>query len=240
MILYPAIDILGGRAVRLVEGDYARETVYADDPVDAALRWAEEGSHHLHVVDLDGARDGEPKNLELVRRIADEVPFPIQVGGGLRNEKAVANVLRAGAERVVIGTAALRDPRFLQRMIDRHGERIAVGIDARGGNVSLAGWTETSEVPATEAVAELTLRGVSRFVFTPIEVDGTLAGPGLRELATVAGSTSASIIYSGGIGSLEDLETLRREAAPNVEGVIVGKALYEGRFEVADAIAALA
>ncbi len=240
MILYPAIDILGGRAVRLVEGDYARETVYADDPVEAALRWAEEGSHHLHVVDLDGARDGEPKNVELVRRIADEVPFPIQVGGGLRNEKAVANVLRAGAERVVIGTAALRDPRFLQRMIDRHGERVAVGIDARGGNVSLAGWTETSEVPATEAVAELTVRGVSRFVFTPIEVDGTLAGPGLRELATVAGSTGASIIYSGGIGSLEDLEALKREAAPNVEGVIVGKALYEGRFDVADAIAALA
>jgi phosphoribosylformimino-5-aminoimidazole carboxamide ribotide isomerase len=240
LILYPAIDILGGNAVRLVEGDYERGTVYDADPVDAALRWAEEGSHYLHVVDLDGARSGEPANLEVVRRIADSVPFPIQVGGGLRDEENVANVLRAGAERVVIGTAALRDPRFLQQMLDRHGERVAVSVDARGGNVSLAGWTETSRVPATEAVAELSLRGVSRFIFTPIEVDGTLAGPGLRELATVAGSTTASIIYSGGIGSLEDLELLCEQAAPNVEGVIVGRALYESRFNVADAIAALA
>src|SRR5262249_14681744 len=151
VILYPAIDILGGRAVRLYEGDYERETTYDADPVDAAERWAEEGSHYLHVVDLDGARSGKPENLETVQRIADTVPFPIQVGGGLREEEAVASVLRAGAERVVIGTAALRDPRFLQQMLERHGERVAVGIDARGGNVSLSGWTETSKVPATEA-----------------------------------------------------------------------------------------
>jgi phosphoribosylformimino-5-aminoimidazole carboxamide ribotide isomerase len=240
VILYPAIDILGGRTVRLVEGDYERETTYDADPVDAALRWAEEGSHYLHVVDLDGARGGKPENLEVVRRIADRIPFPIQVGGGLRDEENVASVLRAGAERVVIGTAALRDPRFLQRMLDRHGERVAVSVDARGGNIALAGWTETSQVPATEAVAELSTRGVSRFIFTPIEVDGTLQGPGLRELALVAGSTTASIIYSGGVGSLEDLALLREQAAPNVEGVIVGRALYEGRFNVADAIAALA
>ena len=155
MILYPAIDIRGGRAVRLVEGDYDRETEYDADPVDAAIRWADEGSHYLHVVDLDGARAGKPKNLELVRRIADSVPFPIQVGGGLRDAECVANVLRAGAERVVIGTAAFRDPRFLQTMIDAHGERIAVAVDARAGRISLSGWTETSEVPVTEAVAEL-------------------------------------------------------------------------------------
>jgi phosphoribosylformimino-5-aminoimidazole carboxamide ribotide isomerase len=240
LILYPAIDIRGGRTVRLLEGDYARETVYDADPLDAAQRWADEGSHYLHVVDLDGARTGTPENLETVQRIADSIPFPIQVGGGLRDEENVANVLRAGAERVVIGTAALRDPRFLQQMIERHGERIAVSIDAREGNVSLAGWTETSRVAATEAVAELSVRGVQRFIFTPIEVDGTLAGPGLRELAVVAGSTSASVIYSGGIGSLEDLALLREQAAPNVEGVIVGRALYEERFTVADAIAALA
>jgi phosphoribosylformimino-5-aminoimidazole carboxamide ribotide isomerase len=240
LILYPAIDILGGRTVRLLEGDYARETVYDADPLDAAQRWADEGSHYLHVVDLDGARSGNPENLETVQRIADSIPFPIQVGGGLRDEENVANVLRAGAERVVIGTAALRDPRFLQQMLERHGERVAVSIDAREGNVSLAGWTETSRVAATEAVAELTLRGVQRFIFTPIEVDGTLAGPGLRELTVVAGATGASVIYSGGIGSLEDLALLREQAAPNVEGVIVGRALYEKRFTVADAIAALA
>jgi phosphoribosylformimino-5-aminoimidazole carboxamide ribotide isomerase len=240
LILYPAIDIRGGHAVRLLEGDYARETVYDADPVDAAQRWADEGSHYLHVVDLDGAKSGEPENLETVRRIADSVPFPIQVGGGLRDEENVSSVLRAGAERVVIGTAALRDPRFLQQMLERHGERVAVSIDAREGYVSLSGWTETSRVAATEAVAELTLRGVQRFIFTPIEVDGTLAGPGLRELAVLAGSTGASVIYSGGIGSLEDLALLREQAAPNIEGVIVGRALYEERFTVADAIAALA
>ena len=240
MILYPAIDIRGGRAVRLVEGDYDRETEYNSDPVDAAVHWAEEGSHYLHVVDLDGAKAGKPKNLELVRRIADSVPFPIQVGGGLRDAECVSNVLRAGAERVVIGTAAFRDPRFLQEMLDAHGpERIAVGVDARDGMISLAGWTETSQVPVTEAVAELSSRGVLRFIFTPIEVDGTLAGPGLRELAIVAGSTGASLIYSGGVGSLEDLERLRAEAAPNVEGAIVGRALYERRFTVADGIVAL-
>jgi phosphoribosylformimino-5-aminoimidazole carboxamide ribotide isomerase len=240
MILYPAIDIRGGRAVRLVEGDYDRETEYDADPVEAAVRWAGEGTRHLHVVDLDGAKAGKPQNLEVVRRIADTVPFPIQVGGGLRDARSVADVLRAGAERVVIGTAAFRDPRFLQEMLDAHGpERVAVGVDARGGKISLAGWTETSDVPVTEAVAELTTRGVARFIFTPIEVDGTLAGPGLRELAVVAGSTGASLIYSGGVGSLEDLGRLRAEAAPNVEGAIVGRALYEGRFSVADAIAAL-
>jgi phosphoribosylformimino-5-aminoimidazole carboxamide ribotide isomerase len=239
LILYPAIDIRGGRAVRLVEGDYDRETEYDADPVDAAQRWADEGSHYLHVVDLDGAKAGKPKNLELVRRIADSIPFPIQVGGGLRDAESVSNVLRAGAERVVIGTAALRDPRFLQEMVDTHGERIAVGVDARGGNVSLAGWTETSNVPVTEAVAELSARGVQRFIFTPIEVDGTLAGPGIDELAIVAASTTASIIYSGGVGTLEDLQRLRAEAAPNVEGAIVGRALYERRFTVADGIDAL-
>jgi phosphoribosylformimino-5-aminoimidazole carboxamide ribotide isomerase len=238
--LIPAIDLRGGRCVRLLQGRFDAETVYATDPAEIVTLYRGLGAHYLHVVDLDGAREGKPRNLETVRRIADSVPFPIQVGGGLRDEECVANVLRAGAERVVIGTAALRDPRFLQAMLDRHGERVAVSVDARGGNVSLAGWTETSRVPATEAVAELTTRGVSRFIFTPIEVDGTLAGPGLRELATVAGSTGASVIYSGGIGTLEDLEALREQAAPNVEGVIVGRALYEGRFTVADAIGALA
>jgi phosphoribosylformimino-5-aminoimidazole carboxamide ribotide isomerase len=241
VILYPAIDIRDGHAVRLVEGDYDRETVYDADPVDAALRFAEAGVHILHVVDLDGAKAGEPVNLATIRRIADTVPFPIQVGGGLRNADCVANVLRSGAERVVIGTAAMRDPEFLDAMLKEHDERVVVAVDARDGKVSLAGWTETSDVDVADAVADLTTRGVDRFLFTPIEVDGTLAGPGFEQLARVAAAaSSASVIYSGGVGTLEDLQRLRAEAAPNVEGVIVGRALYEGRFTVDEAIAALA
>jgi phosphoribosylformimino-5-aminoimidazole carboxamide ribotide isomerase len=239
VILYPAIDIRDGHAVRLVEGDYDRETVYDADPVDAALRFAEAGVHIIHVVDLDGAKAGEPVNLEVIRRIADAVPFPIQVGGGLRNADCVANVLRVGAERVVIGTAAMRDPEFLAAMLVEHGERIVVSVDARDGKVSLAGWTETGDVDVADAVADLTARGVERFLFTPIEVDGTLAGPGFDQLAKAA-ATPASVIYSGGVGTLDDLKRLRAEAAPNVEGVIVGRALYEGRFTVDEAVAALA
>jgi phosphoribosylformimino-5-aminoimidazole carboxamide ribotide isomerase len=240
VILYPAIDIRDGHAVRLVEGDYDRETIFDADAVDAALRFAVSGVHVLHVVDLDGAKAGEPVNLKTIRRIADAVPFPIQVGGGLRNADCVANVLRAGAEHVVIGTAAMRDPEFLDAMLKAHGERVVVSIDARDGKVSLAGWTETSDVEAADAVADLAARGVERFLFTPIEVDGTLAGPGFEQLAKVAAASSASIISSGGVGTLADLERLRAEAAPNVEGVIVGRALYEERFTVAEAVAALA
>ena len=239
MLLYPAIDIRGGKAVRLLEGDYSRETTYDADPVDAALRWAEEGAHYLHVVDLDGARVGEPQNLDAIHRIADAVPFPIQVGGGLRDATCVSNVLRAGAERVVIGTAALRDPDFLEQMLARHGERVVVSVDARDGKVSLAGWTETSDVDVAAAVAALSERGVRRFLSTAIEVDGTMEGPALGELRRIAAATPAWVIASGGVGELSHLETLAREAPPNVEGAIVGRALYERRFTVAEAIAAL-
>ncbi len=240
MILYPAIDIRGGGAVRLLQGDYERETAYDADPVDAAVRWAEDGASFLHVVDLDGARDGAPRNLDAVRRIAAAVPCPIQVGGGLRDAGSVAAALDAGAERVVIGTAALRDPGFLDEMLERHGEGVVVSVDARDGKVALAGWTEAGGKGAVEAVAALSDRGVARFLCTAIEVDGTMAGPSLGELGRIAATTDARVIASGGVGELAHLEALAREAAPNVEGVIVGRALYEGRFTVAQAIAALA
>ncbi len=186
MILYPAIDIRGGQAVRLLQGDYERETAYDADPVDAATRWAGEGAEFLHVVDLDGAKAGEPQNLDAVRRIAAAVECPIQVGGGLRDAGSVAAVLAAGAERVVIGTAALRDPEFLDRVVAEHGERVVVSVDARGGKVSLSGWTEATEQDVAETVAELSERGVTRFLCTEIDVDGTMEGPALRELARIA------------------------------------------------------
>ena len=239
MILYPAIDIRGGQAVRLLQGDYGRETAYDADPVDAARRWAGEGAEFLHVVDLDGARAGAPRNLEAVRRIAAAVECPIQVGGGLRDAASVDAVLTAGAERVVIGTAALRDPEFLDAALAEHGDRVVASVDARDGKVSLSGWTETSDVDVAAAVADLTARGVQRFLCTAIEVDGTMEGPALDELNRIAAAAPAHLIASGGVGALSHLQALARDPAPNIEGVIVGRALYERRFTVTEAISAL-
>ncbi len=239
MILYPAIDIRGGQAVRLTQGDYERETAYDADPVDAAKRWAGEGAEFLHVVDLDGAKAGKPRNLDAVARIAAAVECPIQVGGGLRDAEAVSAVLDAGAARVVIGTAALRDPAFLDEMLAEHGDRLVVSVDARDGRVALAGWTEAGGEGVVEAVAALSERGVERFLCTAIEVDGTMEGPASAELKRIAAATQAKVIASGGVGDLSHLALLARETPANVEGAIVGRALYERRFTVAEGIAAL-
>jgi phosphoribosylformimino-5-aminoimidazole carboxamide ribotide isomerase len=191
------------------------------------------------VVDLDGAKAGEPRNLESVRRIAAAVECPIQVGGGLRDEASVAALLDAGAERVVIGTAALRDPEFLERVLNAYGDRVVVSVDARDGKVALSGWTEAGEEGVVETVAELSARGVTRFLCTAIEVDGTMEGPAIGELNAIAAVTDARVIASGGVGDLAHLEDLASRAAPNIEGAIVGRALYERRFTVAEGIAAL-
>jgi len=240
VILYPAIDIRGGQAVRLMEGDYARETVYDADPVDAARRWIDEGAEFLHVVDLDGAKAGSPQNLAAIESIA-ALGCPIQVGGGLRNSEAVAATLNSGVGRVVIGTAALRDPEFLDAVVAEHGERVVVSVDARGGKVSLSGWTEATEQDVAETVKELGERGVARFLCTEIDVDGTMEGPAVDELRRIAAGTSSQVIASGGVGTLADLQALAKlgAEAPNIEGTIVGRALYERRFTVAEGIAAL-
>jgi len=239
VILYPAIDVRGGQAVRLLQGDYARETVYDADPAEAAKRWIDEGAGFLHVVDLDGAKAGEPQNLAAIERIA-ALGCPIQVGGGLRGPEAVARTLDCGVERVVIGTAALRDPEFLDAAVAQHGERIVVSVDARAGRVSLSGWTEVTEQAVAATVAELSGRGVARFLCTAIEVDGTMAGPALDELGEIAAATEAQVIASGGVGELGDLQALAALAteAPNLEGAIVGRALYERKFTVAEALQA--
>ena len=242
MILYPAIDLRDGHAVRLTRGDYERETVYDDDALDAARRWLEQGARALHVVDLDGARAGAPRNLDHVRRIATESSVPVQVGGGLRDAGAVAAALDAGADRVVLGTAALAEPQLVAALADEHGERIAVGVDARSGRVAVEGWErETGAAPA-ETVTDLAARGVRIFVYTPVEVDGTLEGPGtehLAEVAAAAAAADAALIYSGGVGSVDDLRRLRELGLGALEGVIVGRALYEGRLTVAEGQAVL-
>jgi phosphoribosylformimino-5-aminoimidazole carboxamide ribotide isomerase len=237
--LYPAIDIRGGRAVRLIQGDYERETAYEDDPVVAARRWAEAGAHWLHVVDLDGAREGEPQNLEHVRRIVAAVEVPIQLGGGLRDSGKVEDAISIGVERVVLGTAAVRDPDLAEAIAAAHGDRVVVSIDARGGKVAAAGWTERSELSPEEAVSALVERGIHRFVYTPVDVDGLMEGPDLDSLRALGESTEAQLIYSGGIGSLDDLRAIASLQLEHLEGVIVGRALYEGRMTIPEAEAAL-
>jgi phosphoribosylformimino-5-aminoimidazole carboxamide ribotide isomerase len=239
LILYPAIDIRDGRTVRLVQGDYERETVYDDDPVVAARRWASEGARWLHVVDLDGARSGEPQNLEHVRRIVAAVDVPIQLGGGLRDSGKVEDAISTGVERVVLGTAAVRDPELAEAIAAAHGDRVVVSIDARGGKVAAEGWTESSERTPEEAVAALSERGIDRFVYTPVDVDGLMEGPDLDSLRALAQSTDAELIYSGGVGSLDDLRALAGLELETLDGVIVGRALYEGRLNVTDGQAAL-
>jgi phosphoribosylformimino-5-aminoimidazole carboxamide ribotide isomerase len=240
LILFPAIDIRDGKAVRLAQGDYDRETAYDDDPVAAARRWVDGGAGWLHVVDLDGARAGEPVNLGHVRRIVSAVDVPVQLGGGLRDSKKVDEAFSSGAARVVLGTAAVRDPDLAQALAAAYGDRVVASVDARSGRVAAEGWTEESELETTEVIAELSRRGLRRFVYTPVEVDGLMEGPDLGSLREVAGATGGEVIYSGGIGSLDDLRAVAGLGLRNIEGVIVGRALYEQRFTVADAIAALA
>jgi phosphoribosylformimino-5-aminoimidazole carboxamide ribotide isomerase len=239
LILYPAIDIRDGKAVRLAQGDYERETAYDDDPVVAARRWTEGGARWLHVVDLDGAKAGEPVNLDHVRRIVAAVDVPVQLGGGLRDSKKVEEAISAGVERVVLGTAAVRDPALAEAVALAHGERVVASIDARSGKVAAEGWTEESELEVTAAVAALGERGIRRFVYTPVEVDGLMEGPDLGSLRRVAEATDGEVIYSGGVGSIDDLRELAGLGLENVGGVIVGRALYERRFTVAEGQTAL-
>ncbi len=239
MILLPAIDILDGRAVRLAQGSFEEPTVYDADPVEAARRWVQTGARGLHVVDLDGARAGEPVNLEQIRRIAETVGVPIQVGGGLRTVEAVEQAVRAGGHRVVIGTAAYRDVDLVDEVVARIGDRIVVSLDARGGRLAADGWTEQLELPIEAAIERLQARGVRRFVFSSIERDGMLAGPDVDGIRRVAQAVRGSFVYSGGVSSLEDLRAISRLRQVNLSGVIVGKALYEQRFTVVDGQGAL-
>jgi phosphoribosylformimino-5-aminoimidazole carboxamide ribotide isomerase len=239
VILYPAVDIRGGHAVRLLRGDYAHETVYDADPVEAARRWADQGARFLHVVDLDGAREGRPVNLAHVRRIVDAVDMPVQLGGGLRDAAVVAEAFEAGAERVVLGTAVEADPDLARTLVGGHGDAIVAAVDARGGEVAVSGWTAATGIAVADLVGRLAEHGVRRFLYTPVEVDGTLEGPALDHLRTLAAAVDGKLIYSGGVGSLADLRALAGLGEPNLEGVVVGRALYEGRFTVAEGQAAL-
>lgn len=239
MILLPAIDIRGGKAVRLEQGRFERETVYVDDPLEAARDWAKAGARFLHVVDLDGAREGEPANLDHLRRVTSELDVPVQYGGGLRSLVAVREALAAGAARVVVGTAAYTDLEFVENLVDAWGGRVLVAIDVRDGKVSVAGWTKETQMLPDEVIERMQRQGIRQFVYTNVDRDGMLEGPDLDEVRRIAGAVRGRFLYSGGIGSLDDLRGLSSLRLVNLAGVISGKALYERRFTVAEAQAAL-
>jgi len=245
MRLYPAIDILEGNAVRLVKGDFDAKTIYDADPASAARGWAKAGARALHVVDLDGARAGEPVNLEHLRRIVAESGVPVQFGGGLRTPRAVDEALAAGAARIILGTAAFTDTGLLAHALTTHGpDRVFVSVDVRGGHVATHGWLQSTDVRARDAFAGLREQGVRNFVFTNIDHDGMLDGANREEAVWVtAAAGEGEVIYSGGIGALGDLELLaglRSELGlERMVGVIVGTTLYEGRFTIEEAQAAL-
>jgi phosphoribosylformimino-5-aminoimidazole carboxamide ribotide isomerase len=239
MILLPAIDIRGGKAVRLRQGDFDQETVYAADPLEAACSFVTAGARFLHVVDLDGAREGEPVNLHHLERIRHELDVPVQFGGGLRSIGAIRRALAAGADRVVVGTAAYTDPDFLREALIGFTGRILVAVDVRGGRVSVAGWTHDTRMSGEDLIRRLQERGATRFAYTNVDRDGMLGGPDPDEVRRISAAVRGRFLYSGGIGSLDDLAMLRSLRLLNLAGVITGKALYEGRFGVREGQAVL-
>jgi phosphoribosylformimino-5-aminoimidazole carboxamide ribotide isomerase len=240
--LYPAIDLLGGRVVQLRQGDYGSATDYGGDPAAVAASFVEQGARWIHVVDLDGARTGEPVNRAAVEAVVVAAGGArVEASGGVRDEAAARALLEAGAARVVLGTAAVADPPLVGRLAARHPGGVAVGLDARDGEVAVRGWTAGSGVSVLELVERFAGDGVGAFVVTDIGRDGTLAGPDVRGLATVLGATDVPVVASGGVGSLDDLRALSalEAAGRRLAGAIVGTAIHDGRFTVADALAAL-
>lgn len=239
--LYPAIDLQDGRAVRLRRGDFAQPTVFSEDPVAQARAFAEAGASVLHVVDLDGARQGQPVHAATVASIAAAFPGTVHLGGGLRSRPAIETALATGVDRVVVGTAVVEDRTLLEWAIDRLGDALVVGLDARQGRLATHGWTQLSDREAVDVATELVRTGVRRLAYTDINRDGTLGGPNLAALRRVSEAVPPlKIIAAGGVSSLDDLRRLRDLRLANLSGVIVGRALYEGRFTVAEGLEALA
>ena len=233
MIILPAIDIKDGLCVRLYQGDYDQVTTYDVDPVNIAQRWQRFGTSWLHIVDLDGAAAGHPVNVESIMSIRANTTVRIELGGGMRTLADIEHMLDLGIDRVVLGTVALTDRALLMEALARWGERIVVGLDARSGSIAISGWRETSQVQATSLASELCADGVQRFIYTDIARDGALRGPNIEELKEIQRMISCSLIASGGVSSIDDLLSLARL---DIEGAIVGKALYTGDIDLAAAI----
>ena len=237
MLIIPAIDLRNGKCVRLIQGKTDAETIFSDDPVAMALKWESKGAKFLHVVDLDGAFTGEPKNLDVIKNIAGAVKIPIETGGGIRDQKAVENVFQAGVYRAILGTSALKNPDFAKEMCDLYGEKIAVGIDARDGKVAIKGWTEVKQKTAVHFAIEMMEAGVKTIIYTDISRDGMLMGPNIEATKNLAIAVpGVSIIASGGMSSINDVKNLKDIEPYGVTGVIIGKALYTGDIQLEEAI----
>ena len=237
MLIIPAIDLREGRCVRLVEGLLDQETIYSDDPVAMALSWQQQGAKHLHVVDLDGAFAGAPKNLDIIKQIIAAVNIPVQVGGGIRDLEAIEDLFASGAARVILGTVAIRNPELVRESCLKFGENIVVGIDGKNGKVAIQGWGVTVEKTTLELALEMKELGVKRVLFTDIKRDGTLQGPNLEATGELARKSGLKVIASGGVSVLEDLSELKKLEADGVDSVIMGKALYAGTIKLKDALA---
>lgn len=235
MIVYPAIDIRGGQCVRLSQGDYAREKVYNADPVDQARDWVRRGAEWIHVVDLDGARDGIPANGDLIARLVHDCHVPVQLGGGIRTVELAGQYLSLGVSRIVLGSLLVRDPDTAFAIIRKYPGKVAAGIDAREGKVAVQGWTETTGTTAADLTRRALDAGASHVIYTDIARDGMLEGPDFEQTAALA-AASGRIIASGGVATISDIRRLSE--LPGVEGVIIGRALYEGKFLLEDALQA--
>lgn len=238
-IVYPAIDIRDGKCVRLQQGDYNQETIYNDSPLEVAKAWEAQGGQYIHLVDLDGAKAGHPVNDEIIKAIAGSVQVPVQVGGGLRTLADVEKLLGLGVSRVIIGTAAINDRAFTEEVLAKYGDKVAIGIDARGGYVATHGWLSTSEVRAEDLAVELASKGAETFIYTDISRDGMMQGPNVDGIVAMAAACGKMVIASGGVTSLDDLLRLSAHHARGVGGAIVGKALYTGNITLPEALQAL-
>ncbi len=236
MIIFPAIDIRGGKCVRLTEGRFDQETVFADHPAEMAKRWANEGAEFLHVVDLDGALAGRPVNLEVIKEIVKMVAIPVQLGGGIRTMDCIAELLNAGVNRVILGSIAVRQPELVKAACQEFKERIVVGIDARDGQVAVEGWGISGGIGADELAKRMAEAGVARIIYTDISRDGTLTGVNVTATAALARVAGIPVIASGGVSDIADIHAVKAAQQDGVEGVIVGKAIYTGSLSLKAAI----
>ena len=239
MILFPAIDIRNGRCVRLTEGKFECETVFAEDPAEMAVRWADAGAEYLHVVDLDGALAGQSGNTEVIKRILAKVKMPVQVGGGIRTLANIENMLALGVTRVILGSVAVRDPELVREACQKFPGQVVVGIDAKNGEVAVEGWGIGGGIGAIELAKKMAAVGVEHIIFTDISRDGMLSGVNVEATAELAKANGVKVIASGGVSSLADLKALQAHEADGIEGCIIGKAIYTGALDLKEALAAL-
>lgn len=236
MVILPAIDLKGGKCVRLYQGDFNQSTVFSDYPEEMALKWQQQGAKHLHIVDLDGAKKGEPVNVFSIKKILDTVRIPIEVGGGIRTLENIEDMLDMGIERVILGSTAVSNPALIREAAREFGERVVVGVDAKHGLVAVDGWLSFSDLTVLDMAIEVGDMGISTIIYTDIAKDGTLAGHNAEATAELARQAGISVIASGGVASLDDIRALKAHESDGIEGVVIGRALYTGALDLAEAL----